>query len=45
MPHLVISHDKAERKAGFLLSVNVKIIDIIPDGACPPLLHAGARVV
>ncbi len=46
MPHLVISHDKAEKK-GWLpfCSVNVKIIDLIPDGACPPLSHAGARVV
>ncbi|MCU0845348.1 MAG: HNH endonuclease [Spirochaetes bacterium] len=46
MPHLVISHDKAEKK-GWLpfCSVNVKIIDLILDGACPPLSHAGARVV
>ena len=46
MPHLIISQDKAEKK-GWLpfCSVNVKIIDVIPDGPLRHSPHAGAGVV
>jgi len=46
MPHLVISHDKAEKK-GWLpfCSINVKIIDVIPDSPIHPSPHTRARVI